>query len=129
MKTLIAGGEPDFRHLPATPARLLFDNSVGYDPRALENGTDRHLLFVDPAFDIHMKIAVCGSRKGIHGQVIHRVAGDSDIQVMLFTQKEQLQATTTTDDCGVFGFDQVPTGHVCIEILTRSHHVATSFDA
>ena len=120
----------DVLHQSATPARILFDSSLSSFPVELDDRTpSRHLLFVDPYFDIHMRVAACGSSKEICGQVIPRLSSDRAVQLTLFVQGEELQATTATDDFGEFSFDNVPSGDVVIEILTPSRHLTTSFDA
>jgi hypothetical protein len=130
MKTLFADDELSFRHQPATPARMLFDSFLSSVKPALgDDATERHLLFVDPDFDIHMKVVASGSRKEISGQVIPRALSDRSVRVMLSIPGEQLQATTATDDFGEFRFDQVPTGDASVEIVTESRRVITSFDA
>jgi hypothetical protein len=117
----------DARHQSARPARILLDTSLSsFDANG---ASDRHLLFVDPDLDIHLKITESGSKKEICGQVIPRVPVDRDAPVTLSVRGELLQATTATDDSGEFRFDNVPTGNVIIEIFTAPHHVITAFDA
>lgn len=129
MKTQPAEDESSLGDQYATPARVLFDSSVLSVTPSFANAKDRHLLFVDPDFDIHVKVIACGSRKEIIGQVIPRAVAQRRVRVMLSVQGGQLQATTATDDFGEFRFDQVPAGDANIEIVTESRRVITSFDA
>jgi hypothetical protein len=129
MKTQPAEDESSLVDQPATPARVLFDSSASTVTPPFVNAKDRHLLFVDPDFDIHMKVIASGSGKEIIGQVIPRAVAERSVRVMLSVQGEQLQATTATDDFGEFRFDQVPAGDASIEIVTESRRVITSFDA
>lgn len=128
MKTQATRDKHELRRQPARLARLLFDSSLSSLPHASGDPTDRHLLFVDPDFDIHVNIVASGSQKKIRGQVISRKLALNSVRVALFVQGGQLRGTTRPDKFGEFHFDTVPTGDVLIQVLTRSRHVATSFE-
>ena len=129
MRTRAARDKHELRRQPARLARLLFDSALSSLPHSSSDATERHLLFVDPDFDIHVRISASGSQKKIRGQVISHKSGHSSIRVALFVQGGQLRETTRPDKFGEFHFDPVPTGYVFIQVLTRSRHVATSFEA
>jgi hypothetical protein len=123
MKTVLSDDESGFRCQPSTPARILFDSSLSSARPTSGDAKDRHLLFVDRDFDIHMKVVASGSRKQIIGQVIPRALANRSVRVTLLVQGESLQATTATEDFGEFRFDQVPAGDASIEIVTDSRCV------
>jgi hypothetical protein len=129
MTNQTARDKQELRRQPARLARLVFDSSLSSLPLASGDADDRHLLFVDPDFDIHLKIVAFGSQKQIRGQIIFRKLVSSSVRVALFVQGGQLRETTRLDKSGEFRFDPVPTGNVLVQVLTRARHVATSFDA
>lgn len=118
---------PQIRKLHSnTAARIIFDSSVSPLPSGFRGIVqDRHLLFIDQDFDIHMKIAAAGRHQEIHGQVIPRAPTEESCLVMLLIQ-EELKETTKTDRFGEFSFQEVPAGDVAVEILVPSRRLPRS---
>jgi hypothetical protein len=112
---------------PVSTARVIFDTSLevfhsgvrGIDP-------DRHLLFVGPDLDIHVKISQVDRHKEIYGQVItHGPREDSATILLLSCEAPQ---EMTAGPFGEFNFDEVPSGDVSLEILLPSGRVVAAFD-
>lgn len=119
---------PETRKLhPAIAAHILFDRSVPASTFGFRGKVqDRHLLFLDQDFDIHMKITAAELEKEIHGQVIPRMRTEESFLVTLLFQDEPAE-TTTTDSFGEFSFHEVPTGNLAVEILLPSRRIVASF--
>jgi len=114
-------------HASATPARLLFDSSLSSLPARFGSTVpERHLLFIGPDFDIHVKIAGRDKVREIHGQVIPRAPTEASSQVTLLVQEEAAE-TKTTERFGEFTFHRVPVGDVAVEICAASRHLVASF--
>jgi hypothetical protein len=88
---------------------------------------DRHLLFLDSDFDIHLKITAGQLHREIHGQLIPRIPAGMSFVVLLIVHGEP-EETTTTDSFGEFSFHAVPTGSLAIEILVPSRRIVMSFN-
>jgi hypothetical protein len=115
---------------PTEDARVIFDSSVSASAFGVRGfGSDRHLLFVDPELDIHLKIGAVGPRqKELYGQVIWREQMEEPSVVMLRVE-EKVAGTTRTEQFGEFSFPEVPPGNIAVEILMPSRCVLARFDA
>ena len=108
---------------------ILFDSSVSSWPGGVKGaGNDRHLLFVDQDFDVHLKIYNAEGNKELYGQVISREAkpeAESSVVTLLFQGKPA--GKTTTADFGEFTFRKIPTGNLAIEVMMATRRLTAFF--
>jgi hypothetical protein len=131
---LADGGEAIFsgfqlKKPPARAARRLVGSDVFSHTSGMRGKVeDRHLLFVDDNFDIHLKVATSQEHKNVLGQVTSRTTVWELALVTLLAQDRPYE-TATTDSFGDFMFRKVPAGNLNIEILIPSHRIVVPFDA
>ena len=112
----------------STMAHMIFDSSLSLLPSGIRGmGQDRHLLFVAPDLDIHVKITEADRHKEIYGQVIPHASTEESATIMLVTEAEPKEMRRP-DQFGEFSFDEVPAGNVAIEIVLASRRVVAAFD-
>jgi hypothetical protein len=112
----------------ATTAHMIFDSNLSLLPSGTRGmGRDRHLLFVAPDLDIHLKITEVDRHKEIYGQVIPRTPTEEFATIMLVTE-EQPNEMRRSDQFGEFSFDKVSAGNVAIEIVLASRRAVAAFD-
>ncbi|MBI4473274.1 MAG: hypothetical protein HY646_11445 [Acidobacteria bacterium] len=113
----------------AATARLELDT---YATPQLEGvrgiGHDRLLRFITPHLDIHISVHESGSTRTILGQIIS-AAHANELALVSLLQLGQLRSTTTPTGAGEFRFDDVPGGHVTIEVFLPYARVLSSFTA
>jgi hypothetical protein len=113
---------------PITTAHIIFDSSLSLLPSGVRGiGQDRHLLFVGPDLDIHLKIAPADRHKEIYGQVIAHGQKEEPTNILLLGCEAPLE--TTPGPFGEFIFDEVPGGSLSLEIVLPSCRVTAAFDA
>ena len=131
---LADGGEAIFSGFqltkpPARAARRLEDSDVSFHTPGMRGKVeDRHLLFADDNFDIHLKVATSPEHKNVLGQVTSRTTTWELALVTLLAQ-DRPHETATIDGFGEFVFRKVPAGNLNIEILIPSHRVVVPLDA
>jgi hypothetical protein len=114
--------------LPSTAARIIFDSSLSPLPSGVRGmGQDRHLLFVAPDLDIHVKITETARHKEIYGQVIRHTRNEESLMITLVVNEEPKEIRRT-DDFGEFSFDELQAGSGTIEIVQESRRVVATFD-
>ena len=112
----------------ATTAHIIFDSSLSLLPSGVRGiCQDRHLLFVGPDLDIHVKIAQADRQKEIYGQVITHGPKEEPTTILLLSGEAPQEMTP--GPFGEFIFDEVPSGGVSLEIVLPSGRVVAAFDA
>jgi hypothetical protein len=113
---------------PATTAYTIFDSSLSFLPSGVRGmDQDRHLLFVGPELDIHVKITQADRHKEIYGQVITHGEKEEPATVLLLSCEAPQEATA--GPFGEFNFDEVRSGSVSLEIVLPSRRVVAAFEA
>ena len=113
---------------PATTAHIIFDSYLSPLPSGVRGiDQDRHLLFVGPELDIHVKIAQVNRHKEIYGQVITHGPREESTTILLLSCEASQEMTA--GPFGEFTFDEVPSGNVSLEILLPTRRVIAAFDA
>ena len=115
--------------IPApTGMPILFDSSISSWPGGRSAGNDRHLLFVDQDFDVHLKISNAEGNKEIYGQVICREPqADAQASVVTLLVQGKPAGKTATADFGEFNFRKIPTGNLAIEVMMASRRLTAFF--
>ena len=113
---------------PSSTAHIIFDSSLSLLPSGVRGMVqDRHLLFVGPDLDIHVKIAQADRHKEIYGQVITHSQKEEPATVLLLSCEAPQEMSP--GPFGEFNFDEVPSGSISLEIVLPSRRVVAAFDA
>ena len=108
---------------------ILFDSDVSSRPGGFRGaGNDRHLLFADQDFDVHLKISNAEGNNELYGQLICREPknGSESSVVTLLVQGMPADETTTAD-FGEFSFCKIPTGDLSIEVMVATRRLTAFF--
>ncbi len=131
---LADGGEEFFsgfqlKKPAATLARRLRDSEVSPFMSGMRGGPgDRHMIFGADDFDLHLKVVPTATHKKVLGQLSSRTTVWDFALVTLLVDGNPRE-TATTDNFGEFILQEVPAGHVSIEVLVPSHCMVATFDA
>ena len=108
---------------------ILFDSSVSSWPAGFRGVVhDRHLLFVDHDFDVHLKISSAEGNKELYGQVIPREPRkNSQSSIVTLLVQGKPAEKTTTADFGEFSFREIPTGNLAIEVMMATRRIMAFF--
>ena len=115
---------------PAAAAMpILFDSSVSSWPAGFKGPVrDRHLLFADQDFDVHLKISTAEGNKELYGQVIpHEPRKNSQSSIVTLLVKGKPAEKTTTADFGEFSFREIPAGNLAIEVMMATRRITAFF--
>src|ERR1700674_4663119 len=108
---------------------IFFYSSVSSWPAGFRGTVpDRHLLFADEDFDVHLKISTADGNKELYGRVIPRKPrknSQSSI-VTLLVRGKPAEKTTTADFCE-FSFSKIPTGNLTIEVMMATRRIMAFF--
>jgi hypothetical protein len=117
---------------PAVFADMIFDSDVSPAARgvrgAIRSTTRRHMRFVCPEFDVHIKLALSGENRNLFGQITAADSIPSTSLVTLFFDTKPY-ASTITDPLGEFDLRGVRGENALLEIVLPFRRIMVPLDS